>query len=129
GWHGEVSSRTNTRRPARRHRLDSRIEAHAFGTMLIGVTKGRILPAAERMKGERHRDGNVNAHHSDLNSPDELTRCIAFTGKDCDAVSVFVIAGESQGFLEIICPDDRQYRAKYFFPINPHLRRHPIEQG
>src|ERR1044072_1450169 len=50
--HDETGAGTNARRPARRDRLEPRVEAHAFGTMHVLVPEERVLPAAETV--ERH---------------------------------------------------------------------------
>src|SRR5436190_13170134 len=42
--------------PARRHRLDPRIEAHAFRAVLVDVAERGTLPAAEGVIGERYWD-------------------------------------------------------------------------
>ena len=41
------------------------------------VAEERRLPAAEAVEGDRHRDGNVDADHSDLHALDEIARRVA----------------------------------------------------
>src|SRR6188508_3444449 len=52
--------------PAARDRLRPRVEVDALRAVDVPVTEERALPAAERVVGDRHRDGYVDPHHPDV---------------------------------------------------------------
>src|SRR5215469_1200211 len=112
-------------RPALRHCLYSRVETHALRPMLVNVAEGRALPAAERMVSERHGDGNVNAHHADLDPGGELARRIAVTGEDGDAVAVLVLRGQRDGVVEVAGAGDLQHRPEDLLLVRLHLGLDP----
>src|SRR4051812_19682258 len=76
--------------PARRDHLRARVEPHALGAVDAVVAEQRVLPAAERVEGERHRDRDVDADHPDLDAALEVARGLPARGEDRDAVRVVV---------------------------------------
>src|SRR6266545_2514184 len=52
-------------RPTAGHDLGLGVERDAFGTVDVRVAEQRVLPAAERVEGHRHRDRHVDADHAD----------------------------------------------------------------
>src|ERR1700742_2631529 len=59
-------------RPARRDRLGLGVEADRVRSVLVEIAEAGTLPAAERVVGERHRNGEIHAHHADLYAIDEV---------------------------------------------------------
>src|SRR6185503_14158366 len=51
-------------RPARGDRLGLGVEADRIRTMLVEIAEAGLLPAAERVIGDRHRDRHVDADHA-----------------------------------------------------------------
>src|SRR3982751_2958888 len=74
-------------------------EAHALRPVLVDVAEAGALPAAERVVGDRHRDGHVDADHADIDPRRELARGVAVAGEDGDAVAVLVVGREAHRFL------------------------------
>src|SRR5438552_18552567 len=81
-------------RPARRHGLEARVEAHALGAVDGHVAEQRALPAAKAVERHRHRYRHVDPDHADLPAAGKFTRGTAVARKDRDAVAVFMLAGE-----------------------------------
>src|SRR6185369_17288627 len=92
--HHEFGARANARRPALRHRFLPCIEADAFRSINMMVSEKRRLPAAEAVEGHRHRNGDVDADHSDLHALDEIARGVAVAGEDRRAVAELVLVDE-----------------------------------
>src|SRR5579864_4164063 len=55
-------------RPALHDGLLTRIEAHPFLAVGMGVAEQASLPAAKAMPGHGHGDRHVDAHHADLDA-------------------------------------------------------------
>src|ERR1700726_1289247 len=114
--------------PALGDGLDAREESHALRAVLVQVAERRPLPAAERVIGERHRNGNVDSDHSDFHPARELAGRIAVAGKDRDTIATLVIRGKWEGRCEIGRARHLKDRPENLVLIGLHLRRDPIEQ-
>src|SRR6185437_4580472 len=77
--------------PARRDRLGLGVEVDRVGAVLVEVAEAGTLPAAERVIGERHGNGEIDADHADLHAVDEIARGVAVAREDGHAVAVFMI--------------------------------------
>src|SRR5438477_630370 len=67
--HAEIGAGIHALAPARGHGLDARVEAHAFRPVLVHVAEDRVLPSAEAVERERHRDRHRSeVHTSELQS-------------------------------------------------------------
>src|SRR6266702_1048228 len=82
----ELGAGTDAGGPARRHRLQPRVEVYAFGTENAMRPEKRGFPAAETVRAHRHRDGHIDPHHADLDTVGEIARRIAVTGEQGGAV-------------------------------------------
>ncbi len=58
--------------PALHDGLVTRVEANAFFAIRVIITEQRPLPATERMKRHRHRNGHVNADHAGTHTAGKL---------------------------------------------------------
>src|SRR6266436_9656573 len=96
--------------PARGHRLEARVEAHALGAVHRHIAEQGALPAAKAVEGHRHRDRHVDADHADLDAVGEFARSVAVAGEDRGAVAVFVVVDELCRAVEIRAPHDREKR-------------------
>src|SRR5690349_3944264 len=88
--HAEIRPRIHAFAPARGHRLEARVEAHALRPVLVHVAEDRALPAAEGVERERHRDRHVDADHAAIHLVREVARDVAVAGEDRHAVAVLV---------------------------------------
>src|SRR6188508_2524133 len=52
--------------PARGHRLGLGVEADRVRAVLVEIAEAGLLPAAEGVIGDRHRDRHVDADHADI---------------------------------------------------------------
>src|SRR5690606_20267709 len=86
------------------------------------------LPAAERVIGYRYRNGDIHAHHADLDAIRELAGSIAAAREDRHAVAVLMIARKADRLLETRCANDLQHGTEDLFAIRLHLRRDAVEQ-
>src|SRR6201999_3432854 len=84
----ELRALLDAGRPARGHRLGLGVEADRIRTMLVEVAETRLLPAAEGVIGNRHRDRHVDANHADIDLGGEIARGVAVAGKDRNAIAV-----------------------------------------
>src|SRR5437763_4890212 len=78
-------------RPARGHRLGLGVEADRIRAMLVEIAEAGLLPAAEGVVGNRHRDRHVDADHADIDLGGEITRGVAVAGEDGDTVAIVMI--------------------------------------
>src|SRR5882672_9144408 len=95
--HDESGARAGAARPAGRHRFEAGEEAYAFGPVHVVIAEERSLPAAEAMEGHGHGDGNVDAHHADLNALGELVGRVAARGKNGAPVSIAMRVDQIDG--------------------------------
>src|SRR6185312_13528482 len=70
--------------PARGHRLGLGVEADRIRPVLVEVAEAGLLPAAEGVIGDRHRDRHVDADHADIDLGREVARGVAVAGEDRD---------------------------------------------
>ena len=80
------------------------------------------------MKGQGHRDGDVDAHHAHFDFPLEAPGGAAIPGKDCRAVGVRAGIDEFHGLLEAGATHDAKDRSENFFSIDRHLWADTIKQ-
>src|SRR5690348_1120445 len=86
----EVDLRTGRVGPARGDHLAAGVELDPLGPVHVGVAEERVLPAAEGVVGDRHRDRHVDADHADLDLELEAPGRAAVAGEDGRAVGVGV---------------------------------------
>src|SRR5215475_14547870 len=84
----ELGALLDAGRPARRHGLGLGVKADRIRPVLVEVAEAGALPAAEGVIGERHRNGEVDADHADVDPAGEVARGVAVAGEDGDAVAV-----------------------------------------
>src|SRR3954471_18312425 len=87
----ELGALLDPGRPARGHRFGLGVEADRVRTMLVEVAKARLLPAAEGVVGDRHRDRHVDADHADIDLRREIARRVAIAGEDRNTVAVIMV--------------------------------------
>ncbi len=95
-------------RPARGDGLGLGPELDRIGAVLVEVTEGGGLPAAEGMIGQRHRDRHVDADHADIDARGEVAGGVAVTGVDGNAVAIFVAHRQGERILVFLRPHHRQ---------------------
>src|ERR1700730_10161468 len=115
--------------PARGHCFEAGVEAHALGAVHRRVAKEGALPAAKAVERHRHRDRHIDADHADLDAVRKFARSVAVTREDRRSVAVFVVVDELGGGIEIRGAHDREHRPEDFFLVDPHLRRHLVEEA
>src|SRR5699024_1254554 len=98
----ELGAILDARRPTLRDRLDLGVELDRLRAVLVEVAEAGLLPAAERVVGDRDGDRDVDADHADLDAGDELTCGVAVAREDGHAVSVLVLVGQSQRVVETL---------------------------
>src|SRR6201989_3576006 len=116
-------------RPARRDGLGLGVEADRVRSVLVEIAEAGALPAAERVVGERHRNGEIHAHHADLYAIDEVAGGVPVAGEDGDAVAVLVLGRQAHGLFVVLGADDREHRPEDLFLVDLHLGLHLIEQA
>src|SRR6185369_1718021 len=116
-------------RPALRYDLVLGPEPEALHAVLADVAEARPLPAAEAVIGDRDRDRHVDTDHADVHARGEFARGMAVAGEDRDAVSIVVLRGEPDRFLEVLRPDHLQDRAENLFPVALHVGCDMVEEG
>src|ERR1700688_532765 len=68
--------------PARGHRLGLGIEADRIRAVLVEIAEAGLLPAAEGVIGDRHRNRHVDADHADIDLGGEIARGVAVAGEN-----------------------------------------------
>src|SRR3954453_18624770 len=76
----ELRALLDAGRPARGDGLGLGVEADRIRTVLVEIAEDGLLPAAEGVVGDRHRDRHVDADHTDLDLGGEVARGIAIAG-------------------------------------------------
>src|SRR3954470_11202612 len=115
-------------RPARGDGLGLGVEADRIRTVLVEIAEAGLLPAAEGVVGDRHRDRHVNADHADLDLGREVARGVAVAGEDRNAIAVVMVRRQCQRFLVVVRAHHRQHGAEYFFLVNTHVLGDVVEQ-
>ncbi len=96
--------------------------------MLVGVAKGRALPATECVISNGHRDRHVDTDHADIHPRREFARGMAVASEDRDAVTILMLAGQGECVLEAFGAHHLQHGAENLFLIGPHAGLDLIEQ-
>nr|GEU28076.1 hypothetical protein [Tanacetum cinerariifolium] len=115
--------------PALHHRFMARIKTHAFRSVCMMVAEQAALPAAETVKGHRHRQRHVHAHHAYLDLPHEFARGAAVARVDRHAVAVLVGVDQLHRAAHVGQAHHAQDGAENFFLVDGHGGRDVIEQG
>src|SRR5262245_54652901 len=89
-------------RPARGHRLGLGVEADRVGTVLVEIAEARLLPAAEGVIGDRHRDRHVDADHAYIDARREIARSVTVAGEDRNTVAVIMLRRQRQRFVVVL---------------------------
>src|SRR3979490_120752 len=98
-------------RPARSDGLGLGVEADRIRTMLVEVAEARLLPAAEGVIRNRHRDRHVDADHADIDLGGEIACGVAVAGEDRNAVAVVVVGWQRQRLGIVLGAHHRQHRS------------------
>src|SRR5204863_8195331 len=77
--------------PARGDRLGLGVEADRIRAVLVEIAEAGLLPAAEGVIGDRHRDRHVDADHADIDLGSEVARRVAVAREDRDTVAVIMV--------------------------------------
>src|SRR5215510_5711576 len=96
----ELRAFLDTGRPARGHGLG--VEADRVRTVLVEIAEARLLPAAEGIVGNRHRDRHVDADHADIDARREIARGVAVAGEDRNTVAVVMLGRQRQRLLVVM---------------------------
>ena len=96
--------------------------------MLVQVAKGRFLPAAEGVIGQRHRDRHVHTHHPDIDPVGKVAGGVAVAGKDRGAVAVFVVHRIAKSLFVGLGADGGQDGAEDLGLVDVHVGGHVVEQ-
>src|ERR1700676_2652876 len=115
--------------PARRHGLGLGVEADRIRAVLVEIAEAGLLPAAEGVIGDRHRDRHVDADHADIDFGGEIARGIAVAGEDRNAVAVVMVGRQRQRLLVVMRAHHREHRAKNLLLVDPHVLGHVVEQA
>src|SRR4029078_10365778 len=99
-------------RPARGDDLGPRVELEALGAVHVEVAEQAVLPAAEAVVGDRHRDRHVDADHPRVDLELELPGGSAIASEDGGPVAVRVVVDEADGFFIGLDPHHGQDRAE-----------------
>src|SRR5215813_9401614 len=125
----ELRAFLDTGRPARSHRLGLGVEADRVRTVLVEIAEARLLPAAESVVGDRHRDWHVDADHADIDLRGKVACGVAVTGEDRDTVAVVVLRWQRQRLLVVVRTHHRQHWPKNLFLVDPHVLGDVVEQA
>src|ERR1700753_297389 len=96
GRHRELRAFLDAGGPARGHRLGLGVKADRIRTVLVEIAEAGLLPAAEGVIGDRHRDRHVDTDHADIDLGGEVARGVAVAGEDRDAIAVIMIRRQRQ---------------------------------
>src|SRR5258708_14342857 len=77
-------------RPARGDGLGLGVEANRIRAVLVEVAETGLLPAAEGVGRDRHRDRHVDADHADIDLGGEIARGAAVAGEDRSPIAVIM---------------------------------------
>src|SRR3990172_6815958 len=128
GWDDELGTFLGAGRPARGDGLGFSVEADRIRPVLIEIAEAGALPAAEVVIGERHRNGEVHAHHADLHAIDEIARGVAVAGEDRNPVAVFMLGRQPHRFLVVLGAYHGEHGPEDFLLVDAHMRLHVVEQ-
>src|SRR6266849_10137073 len=128
-WNDKLSALLGSGGPARRYGFGLGIEPDRVRAVLVEITEARALPPAEGIVRQRHRNGEIDPHHADIDALSEIPRSFAVAGKDGDAVAVVMLGWQPHGFLVVLGPHHTNHRAENLFLVDPHVRRHLVEQA
>ncbi|MPL73124.1 hypothetical protein SDC9_18917 [bioreactor metagenome] len=118
----------DAREPARGDGLRLGVEAQRVGTVLVQVAEGRLLPAAEGVVAQRHRDREVDPDHADVDAAGEIARGVAIGGEDRGAVAVIVVDHQLQRVVIAVHPHRRQHRPEDLLAVDVHLGGDVVEE-
>src|SRR4030081_1509720 len=127
--YGELRAFLDAGGPARGYRLGLGVEADRIRAVLVEVAEAGLLPAAEGVIGDRHRDRHVDADHADIDLGGEVARGVAVAGEDRNAVAIVVIGRQAEGLVVVVRAHHREHRSKNLFLVDPHVFRHIVEQA
>src|SRR5260370_15395655 len=91
GRNRELRTLLDAGRPARGDRLGLGVEADRIRAVLVEIAEAGLLPAAEGVIGDRHRDRHVDADHADIDLGREVAGGVAVAGEDRNAVAVIMV--------------------------------------
>src|SRR5262245_46406137 len=124
----EVGATANSGGPARRHRLEPRVEADPLRPVHMVVPEQGALPATEAVVRRRHRDRDIHADHAGLDPGREVAGGLAVPGEDRGAVAVLVLVDQRDGLLVILRPHHAQHRAEDLLAVDAHAGVDAVEQ-
>src|SRR5664280_1327022 len=116
-------------RPTSRDHLCARVERESFGSVDVRVSKERTLPATERIRGDGHRNGHVDANHAHADLSTEQARRVAVAREEGHAVAVRVGVDHADRLGVRGDTRDAQHRAKDLVVVGLRARTHPVEQA
>lgn len=128
GGHGELRTLGDAFWPALHDRLLFGVEAHPLFAIGVRITKQALLPASKTMPRHGHRQRHVDAYHTDLDAPTELTRHVTVTGETSHAVAELMVVDQLHGGPEIRYSHAGQHWAEDLFFVDTHIGRNMIEQ-
>jgi hypothetical protein len=115
--------------PAGGDGLGAGVEAEGVGAVLVEVAEAGLLPAAEGVIGERHRDRHVDADHADVDPAGEVAGGVAVAGEDRGAVAVFVAHGQVDRLVVGLRPHGGEHGAEDLLLVDVHLGRDAVEEA
>src|SRR5258708_26496819 len=80
------------------------------------------------MKCHRNSDGNVDAHHADLDLVGKLACRISIACENRGAVAGFVLVDPLRGGRIPLSAGDRKNRPEYLFLVDLHVGGHVVEE-
>src|SRR5215218_2213346 len=98
-WNRELRAFLNAGRPPGGYGFGLGVEADRVRPVLVEIAESGLLPAAEGVVGDRHRDRHVDPDHSDIDLGREVARGVAVSGKDRDSIAVVVVRRKAQCFF------------------------------
>src|SRR6266702_7494465 len=84
----ELRALLDAGRPARGDGLGLGVEADRIRAVLVEIAEAGLLPAAEGVIGDRHRDRHIEADHADIDLGRKIARGVAVAGEDRDTIAV-----------------------------------------
>src|SRR5690606_3998899 len=104
--------------PASRYGLRLSPEMHGLFTIGAQITQLGGSRTSETEPGNRHGNGDIDAHLADIDTVLEITSIAAVLSEERDTVAIGVGVDEFDRFVEGIHRDNAQHRAEDFFLIN-----------
>src|SRR5258708_8334579 len=116
-------------RPARGHGLGLGVKADRIRAVLVEIAEAGLLPAAEGVIRNRHRDRHVDADHADIDLGGEVACRVTIAGEDRNAVAIVMIGWQRQRLLVIVGAHHREHRSENLFLVHAPVLGDAVDQA